>query len=200
MSKGKEDKVPKRKGKGRPKKAVEHSEEASTDQPHNIPSNTLEQTLRVPKTREVVTSTVDSLDDDDQVHAFLATPGLSEHRLIGLTQYSMLRAWVHNAVILGMGFDFLINEDSLSPWTLFNPSPAFAPQDLGPTHTQLTTPHHPYLDIIAPPSFRDNVLLCCLSEELEEQLCYELHHDSFTVWGSQPWNATGMSFDSLAHP
>ena len=194
LGEGKEDKDPTCKSKGRPKKASKHCKAVSTDIPHDLPSDVSEKTLMVPRTREA-TPVVDNLDD--QFHAFLATPGLSEHRLIGLTQYSMLRACVHNAIVLDLDFGFLINDDSSSPWTLSSPFPAIAPQDLGPTHTQLSTPHHPYLDIIAPPSFRDNVLLSCLSEELEDQLCYELHLDSFTVWGSQPWNATGTF---IQHP
>ena len=128
---------------------------------------------------------------DLQVGAFFSTPGLSEHRFLCLTQYSLIRAFVQNANILAIEPSSLLNDDALSPWTLANPYPTVAPHDLAPTPVQLCTPHHPYLDIIAPRGLRDNILLTLLDDDLEEQLCYELHLSSFTIWGSQPWNEMG---------
>lgn len=128
---------------------------------------------------------------DLQVAAFFSTPGLSEHRFLCLTQYSLIRAFVQNANILAIEPSSLLNDDALSPWTLANPYPTVAPQDLAPSPVQLCTPHHPYLDIIAPRGLRDNILLMLIDDDLEEQLCYELHLSSFTIWGSQPWNAMG---------
>ena len=88
---------------------------------------------------------------------------------------------------------FLLADDyALSPWTTLNPYPAFAPHDLNPTPLQLSTPHHPYLDIIAPRPLRDNILLSAVTDEQEEQLCYDMHSGAFTIWGSQSWNALGM--------
>jgi len=129
---------------------------------------------------------------ENQVQSFISTPGLSEHRFIRLTEYSLLRALVQNAAMLALDFFLLMNDEALSPWTLSNPYPALTTYDLSPTTTQLRTPHHPYLDIIASPAFRDNILLACLDEDVEDQLCLEMHADAFTVWGSQPWNAMGM--------
>lgn len=103
-----------------------------------------------------------------------------------------MRALVQNAAFLALDFFFLMDDEALSPWNLSDPYPALSPHDLSPTTVQLATPHHPYLDIIPLPAFRNNVLLACLDEDLEDQLCYELHMNSFTVWGSQPWNAMGM--------
>lgn len=131
----------------------------------------------------------------DQVQVFLAAPGLFEHRFIRLTQYSLLRAFVQNASILAIDADLLGDDESFSLWTLYNPYPALAPLDLSPTSTQLCTPHHPFLDIIVPPGFRDNVLLACLDEDAENQLCYDIHLDSFIVWGSQPWSAMGIPIE-----
>ncbi len=129
---------------------------------------------------------------DDLTQSFGSMPGLFEHRFLRLTQYSLLRALVQNAAFLGLKFLFLMDDEALSPWTWSNPYSASSPHDLSPTTVQLSTPHHPYLDIIALPALRDNVLLACLDEETEEQLCYEVHLGSFTVWGSQPWNAMGI--------
>lgn len=128
---------------------------------------------------------------DDLVLSFVSVPGLSEHHFLRLTQYSLMRALVQNASILGLDIFLLMDDDATSPWTLANPYPALAPHDLIPTSVQLCTPHHPYLDIIAPPAVRDKILLAYLGERIEDLLCYDMHFDSFTVWGSQPWNAMG---------
>ena len=101
----------------------------------------------------------------------------------------MIRAFVQNANMLALGPELFMDDDALSPWTFSNPYPTLAPHTLSPTILQLSTPHHPYLDVIASPSFRDNVLLTLLTEEQEEQLCFEMHRTGFTVWGSQPWNS-----------
>jgi len=124
--------------------------------------------------------------------AFFATPGLSEHQYIRLSQYSLLRALVLNSNILALDPSILADDDALSPWTLANPYLSITPTDLAPTSIQLCTPHHPYLDILTPPKFRDNILLTLMGDKLEDQLCYELHLGAFMIWGSQPWNALGM--------
>ena len=129
---------------------------------------------------------------DLQVAAFFSTPGLCEHRFLCLTQYSLLRGLIENANILAIEPSSLVDDDAVSPWTLANPYPTVPPHDLAPTPVQLCTPHHPWLDIIAPRGLRDNVLLSLMDDNLEDQLCYELHLSSFTIWGSQPWNAMGM--------
>ena len=121
-----------------------------------------------------------------------AAPGLSEHRYISLMEYSVLRAFVQNAGLLAIDLNLFLDDDALSPWTISNPYPAVTPHDLNPTPLQLSTPHHPYLDMIALPSLRDNVLLAAMTEEQEDQLCYDMHCGFFTIWGSQPWNAFGM--------
>ncbi|KAK4692853.1 hypothetical protein P7C71_g4434, partial [Lecanoromycetidae sp. Uapishka_2] len=121
--------------------------------------------------------------------SFFATPGLSEHQYIRLTQYSLLRALVLNAKLLALEPEALADDDALSPWTVSNPHPNLVPCDLTPTPIQLCTPHHPYLDILTPPKLRDCVLLTLMGNKLEDQLCYDMHLDAFRVWGSQPWNA-----------
>lgn len=129
---------------------------------------------------------------NDEIQFFLTYPGLSEHRYISLMEYSVLRAFVQNAGLLALDPYLIVDDDALSPWTTSNPYPALMPHDLNPTPLQLSTPHHPYLDMIAPPSLRDNVLLSALTDEQENQLCFDMHSGSFTIWGSQPWSALGM--------
>ncbi len=145
--------------------------------------------LRISQSLSESRQRLDSVDL--QVVAFFSTPGLSEHRFLCLTQYSLIRGLVQNANILAIEPSSLVNDDALSPWTLANPYPTVAPHDLTPTPVQLCTPHHPYLDIMAPRGLRDNILLTLMDDNLEEQLCYELHLNSFTIWGSQPWNEMG---------
>ena len=126
------------------------------------------------------------------LQSIFATPGLAEHRYISLMEYSTLRAFLQNASLLAMDPFLFENDNAISPWTTSNPCPAFPPHDLSPTLLQLSTPHHPYLDIITPPSLRESILLAVMTDEEEDQLCYELHYGSFTIWGSQPWNALGI--------
>ena len=158
-----------------------------------LPSDTLNDSQRVSRTREFLSSSrVQHGNLDDEVESFLATTGLHEHRFICLSQYSFIRAILQNAKLLALDFALLADDESLSPWTLMNPYPIIAPQDLNPTPLQLCTPHHPYIDIIPSPAFRDNILLLLADDPLEDQFCYELHCDSFTIWGSQPWDTQGM--------
>lgn len=129
---------------------------------------------------------------DDLIQSIFTIPGLAEHRYISLTEYSVLRAYVQNARLLVISMQIFADDDALSPWTISNPYPALAPYDICPTPLQLSTPHHPYIDVIGPPSLRDNILLSVLTEEQEDQFCLDIHTGAFTIWGSQPWNALGM--------
>ena len=184
-------------GKKEPEPCQFSQETSETTSPENQQDAVLplEPVTDVQALRRITQSLCESRQRSDsvdlQVAAFFATPGLCEHRFLCLTQYSLIRGLVENANILAIEPSSLVNDDALSPWTLANPSPTLAPHDLAPTPVQLCTPHHPYLDIIAPRGLRDNILLSFMDDNLEEQLCYELHLSSFTIWGSQPWNATG---------
>lgn len=116
--------------------------------------------------------------------------GLVEHRFIHLTQYSVFRAYLSNASLLSLAPQLFLDDDALSPYTLFNPFPATTHPSLHtlrPTDLQLSTFHHPYIDLFASPSFRNNVLSAVIDEEQEDMLCMDLHFNGFTVWVSQPW-------------
>ena len=132
---------------------------------------------------------------DPRIQSFLNHSGLAEHRYLQLQHYSLFRAMVRNADMLGLNPFLFYDDNALSPWTDSNP---FAitepyttskPHTLCPTPIQLSTPHHPYLDVIAVPTMRDNIILAGLSDDQEDDVCRDLHNDSFTVWGAQPWNA-----------
>ena len=135
---------------------------------------------------------------DRPIQSIFTIPGLAEHHHINLTEYSVLRAYIHNARLLAVIQHIFAGDDALSPWTTLNPYPALTPSDICPTPLQLSTPHHPYIDIISVPSLRDNILLSVLTDEQEDQLCYDMHSSAFTIWGSQPWNALGMYFHPLS--
>ncbi|KZF24498.1 hypothetical protein L228DRAFT_237422 [Xylona heveae TC161] len=131
-----------------------------------------------------------------KIQNMIVATGLAEHRFIRLAQYSLLRAFVSNAAILGLSPALLADDESISPWTISNPfKPAeYAteyPHTLRPTHIQLSTYHHPYIDLIASPNFRDNILLAMLTDEQEDQFCHDFSSDAVKIWGSQPWNPTG---------
>ncbi|KAL9127324.1 MAG: hypothetical protein Q9175_007757 [Cornicularia normoerica] len=166
------------------------SEEAATwTESENPRTDTSREVLEVLCTTSSSSSPLIEDDVVNTIQSIFATPGLAEHHYISLMEYSVLRAFVQNASLLRIDLFVLANDDALSPWTTSNPYPAFAQHDLTPTPLQLSTPHHPYVDIIAPPSLRDNILLSIMTNEQEDQLCYEMHCGSFTIWGSQPWNA-----------
>ena len=129
-----------------------------------------------------------------QIRDFFAAPGLAEHRFMVLSQYNFLRAFVHNANILELDPILFVDDESISPWTTFNPyrapSKSYS-ETLVPTPLQLSTFHHPYIDVLANPKFRDSILLAGLGDDQELEFCHALHEHGFTIWGSQPWNPMG---------
>lgn len=121
----------------------------------------------------------------------ILSSGLVEHRFIQLPQYSIFRAILSNASILALVPSLILDDNAVSPYTIFNPFPRPVESQthtLSPTDLQLSTLHHPYIDVIASPSLRDNILSALLSDEQEEWLCVDLHCNGFSVWGSQPWS------------
>jgi len=127
------------------------------------------------------------------IEQYVATYGLHEHKFFGLPQYSSMRAVILNIELLGLTPDMLENDDAISPWTISNPfvERSRSIHTLTPTVTQLCTYHHPFIDILANPLLRDNILDAGLTDEQEDMFCRDMHSDGFRVWGSQPWNAFG---------
>lgn len=127
----------------------------------------------------------------------LKTPALSEHRFLILSEYSVHRAFVTNAAMLAIDTVTLADWNGLSPWTVVNPFAAPSesfPGSLSPTPLQLRTYHHPFLDLIAPPDLRDNILIAVLEDDQEDHLCQSIHEDGLKVWGEQPWSPMGWEF------
>ncbi len=58
---------------------------------------------------------------------------------------------------------------------------------LRPTATQMMNKHHPYIDVLPFPTFRDRVIKLACSEEPmvdEDELCEDLQNDGLICWGS----------------
>ena len=72
----------------------------------------------------------DTSDLNAKFRNYLALSGLSDHKFLRLSQYSLLRASVANADLLGLDPFLLIDEDAMSPWTVANPYLTLAPHTL----------------------------------------------------------------------
>lgn len=134
---------------------------------------------------------------DLPVEQFLESSALSEHRFLYLSEYSVQRAYVCNAMMLAIDAKLLANDEGLSPWTVMHPFQAPSesfPRSLSPTQLQLRTYHHPFLDLLASSGLRDNIILAMLDGDQEDQLCHSFHSDSLRVWGAQPWSPIGWEF------
>ncbi|KAJ6149070.1 hypothetical protein N7471_000269 [Penicillium samsonianum] len=123
--------------------------------------------------------------------------------LLGLTQLNLTRALMHNIEILGYQSSLMHNE-ALSPFCIAGPSQAdneivSLPPSLQPTSNQLSTPHHPWLDLFPSPQMRDNLIV--LEPLLDEYgLCGDLCKSTegtagILVW-KDPWDPTGWEITS----
>ena len=136
--------------------------------------------------------TLSNVDSISQSPSNLPTPtGLNEHHIIHLYQYTFGRAFIQNAALMAINISTFSEKDCLSPWTLSNPYPTIAPHSLSPTPLQLMTPHHPYVDLLAPVGLRESILRARLETLCNYGLCMDLYLGGFTVWGGQPWNSFG---------
>ncbi|KAK8875286.1 hypothetical protein PGQ11_005800 [Apiospora arundinis] len=120
----------------------------------------------------------------------------ADHRL-KLIQLNTINGFTRNAAALGFSFDWLICE-VLSPFgTSAQSKLSSAPRSLLPTSMQLSTKHHPWLDLFPFPKLRDNLLLASavLSPEDEQRLFDDIMEPGgagsewggLVVWG-EPWD------------
>ncbi|KAH7413093.1 hypothetical protein BKA64DRAFT_660262 [Cadophora sp. MPI-SDFR-AT-0126] len=96
--------------------------------------------------------------------------------LLTLIQFNVFRALVTNTFAMGFPFDWLAVEAE-SPFNVTPPnsfdSLSQYPPNLRPTALQISTPHHPWIDLFPFPAMRDNML--ALGEDYEDDdLCYDL--------------------------
>jgi len=134
--------------------------------------------------------------------SYMRADPCADHRL-KLIQLNTINAFTRNAAALGYTFDWLICA-AISPFGCdgqdSKPVPVTAgavPSSLTPTSLQLTTKHHPWLDLFPIPRMRDNLLIALgfLSPEDEQQLFDDVMESGggknewtgLLVWG-EPWD------------
>lgn len=123
----------------------------------------------------------------------------TDHHL-KLIQFNIINGFTKNAAMLGYKHDWLICA-AVSPFgrngPCYDDAPTTVPDSLVPTSLQLSTTHHPWLDLFPFPKLRDNLLvaLSFLSVEEEQQLFEDIMESSgnksewtgLVVWG-EPWD------------
>lgn len=121
-----------------------------------------------------------------------------------LFRMNVLQAMTRNAAALGFNVKGLCRDDFISPFNQPGPpSPLLSeilsscPPNLLPTATQKAVIHHPWIDLIPIPRFRDNILVATLAGLDDDLLCEDiLRFDgswgeddaALIVWGEDPWD------------
>ncbi|RFU29711.1 hypothetical protein B7463_g6640, partial [Scytalidium lignicola] len=131
---------------------------------------------------------------------------------IQLTTISFVAACMSNAAMLGLSLVDLMNKESQSPFYRAQISQEIAqtacdaefvhlkPQ-LRPSAAQLLHPHHPYLDILPFPVFRNcaiQLLQIQPSPFDPNELCQDLQSDGLICWGSTPFVLADPLLGNLA--
>ncbi|PRP82715.1 hypothetical protein PROFUN_09977 [Planoprotostelium fungivorum] len=126
-----------------------------------------------------------------------ATWSFPDENNILLEKVNLIRAMFYNGEMLnilhnGFAKEHILNDDSQSPFCSveINIPPNLLdnlPPNLRPTHLQMVTPHHPYIDLLPWPAFRDRLLSVANLID-EDVLCADMHDngEGFVVWGSSP--------------
>jgi hypothetical protein len=124
---------------------------------------------------------------------------LPADHLLTLVQYNVLRAFVSNALCLGLDPDRICSGLS-SPFTSSDPeTPRLLPPALYPTSLQRRRSHHPFIDIFPSAAVRNNVLSATEYSFDENEMWREIFGTQFlkgnvgvtenmgmVVWG-EPW-------------
>ncbi|KAL2686748.1 hypothetical protein Neosp_004289 [[Neocosmospora] mangrovei] len=126
--------------------------------------------------------------------------------LPALTHLNVLDAMARNAAAIGISIKGLCRDDLISPFNTYGPSApsageiaAACPATLLPTLIQRTIIHHPWIDLIPIPQFRDNVLLAVAAGVMDEdELCADMlslddgrgENASLIVWAGS-WDLRG---------
>lgn len=128
-----------------------------------------------------------------------------------LTRLNVLDAMARNAAAMGLGIKGLCRDDLISPFNQHGPRTpwsgeilASCPVTLLPTPTQRAVVHHPWIDLIPIPRFRDNILRAMHTGLIEDddELCADLlrfdgnHVDNAAIvvwadsWDIRGWEAS----------
>lgn len=139
---------------------------------------------------------------EQALKSYMMADPCADHHL-KLIQFNTINGFTRNAAALGYQFDWLVCS-AISPFGCDeqsrNPVPGTAaamPSSLAPTSMQLTTKHHPWLDLFPFPRMRDNLLVAAswLSPEDEQRLFDDVMESGggknewagLLVWG-EPWD------------
>lgn len=119
-----------------------------------------------------------------------------------LTQFHFTRALLANVDVMGLSQNQM-HDDALSPFnttgpwaTVMAPKLESLPHALRPTELQVAIPHHPWIDLLPLPQFRDNILLALEGGLDEEALCQAFsgrtrsEPPGIVVW-KVPWDPSG---------
>ncbi|KAF8474798.1 hypothetical protein BDZ91DRAFT_711753 [Kalaharituber pfeilii] len=110
-----------------------------------------------------------------------------DHKFITVQFGTIFSASILNGIILSFDTLSMVDYDALSPFNSTDAIiPANIPKDLVPTALQRSIPHHPYIDIIPFPGFRDK-LLRFMDLVDEDDICMMMFTD-WKIWGSRPWD------------
>ncbi|KAL7815566.1 hypothetical protein V8C26DRAFT_420992 [Trichoderma gracile] len=137
----------------------------------------------------------------------------ADHRLITLVHNNIIRGLVANASLLSYPWSTVCQDDSLSSFSSDKaPTRLSLLSNLLPTELQQRECHHPWLDLIPFPRFRDNVLhkLACSTDWDETELCEDLtgvgklqlscSRPGLMIWGENSWDAHNWeATDEFAH-
>ncbi|TFA97409.1 hypothetical protein CCMA1212_010866 [Trichoderma ghanense] len=137
----------------------------------------------------------------------------ADHRLLTLVHNNIIRGLIANANLFSYSWNTICQDDSLSSFCGGkSPSQLALPASLQPTDLQQRELHHPWLDLIPFPRFRDNVLrkLAFSTEWDETELCEDLtgagrlqlscSRPGFMVWGEDSWDARNWEVtEEFAH-
>lgn len=119
---------------------------------------------------------------------------------------NVLAAILSNAVMLGLTVAATTDEATESPFYLDDRSDdalnahrrvfAHVKPSLQPTPSQLSCRHHPYLDLLPFPTFRERTIRLLAADPPlidEEDLCRDLVDEAFVCWGSSLGPGLGVS-------
>ena len=141
--------------------------------------------------------------------------GLRPTNLQLLIRINAINAMVRNAEAMGFPTQGLCAYDYISPWNRHGPQslhapalpPPSCPETLRPTALQRRFEHHPWIDMLPFPRFRDNVLLAMEGGFLDDDdLCFDIAETdtplndvrgrpALIVWG-EAWDSAGWEVNA----
>jgi hypothetical protein len=170
------------------------SEEEKKHQEEEISSTTSQLNMEGSHQQSRSSSYTTSLEQPPRAEIHMST--------IQLTTMSFVTACFANAAMIGISPEALWDPTSQSPFyqmqTTNTKTLAHVKHLLQPSSTQLDNPHHPYLDILPFPAFRNRTIQLLQIQPPPfdpAQLCQDLKNDGIICWGSTRRNK-GDSMDS----